>query len=231
MNDFSVVMATIDSSRWIQKIHKYYQELGLDPFYVVNAATVDDTEAKLSEVGARFKTIAYPKPLAESVVYRFGEFVDTQWILRFDDDEVPAPELISWVRACGLSVETAGFARWYVRLVSTGLESITSRAWGDDRQWRLWRKDAVQYIDASHSPGFIVGARTFAPADAIIWHLNCIIRTPDERMEKKKVADANKWGDGGAGDYRPFEEMQWEVTEPVQNQPLLDFVNKVKWMP
>lgn len=230
MDNFSVVIATIDSSRWIQKIHEYYQGLGIDPFYIINEKTIDDTEAKLVAAGAKYKTIAYPKPLAESVVCRFGEFVDTPWILRFDDDEVPAPQLINWVRACGLSNKSIGFVRRYVRLVSTGLEYITSRVVGEDRQWRLWRKDAVQYTDASHSPGFIVGAHEFAPADAIIWHLNCIIRTPDERMEKKKVADANKWGDGGAGDYRPFESMEWEVTEPVQDAALLDFVNKVKWM-
>ena len=198
---FTVVVPTINSARWIANLHHYYDSIGVDPFYCIDSRTQDNTAAILDGLGARHAFVIGGQPWVESLIVNLRGLVDTPWILRIDDDECPSKEAIAWIRStrCEFVDNVVAFARKWLHFGSGNTlgywASVDWDSTGEDRQFRLYRKDAVTYVADIHSPGFIVASAARAPSDACLYHFNWILRSKTERLAKIAHYQAQMCGD------------------------------------
>jgi hypothetical protein len=218
----TVVVPTRNSARWIAHIHQYYLKIGVAPLYCVDARSSDDTASILSRLGARTETIVADANHVEALLPLISEVVETPWILRIDDDECPSRNLIRWVRRGGFSGQV-GIRRLWLRFMparrqwwwpsreSKYLEFAARDGWnwelsrnGEDRQFRLYRKDKVRYYPAIHTAGFRLRKPMFAPRNCVIYHFDWILRTLSER--EAKVANYGSHSDF----YLPERIQDWE---------------------
>jgi hypothetical protein len=188
----TLVVPTFDSESWIRSVVDFYDGIGVRPLYAVDGRTGDRTREILAARSQNWITVAATAPRVEAMLPGILRQVDTPWVLRLDDDELPAPELL---QCCDQAVERHdapvwGFPRLCLRW-SPGrqaLEYSTFLTFGAhvdmDRQWRLFRPDCVTLRDEVHTPGFDSSLKARAPSDARILHFDWVLRTPSRRREK-----------------------------------------------
>jgi hypothetical protein len=159
---------------------------------------------KLKQANARVAMVSSEAPRVEDLIEKFKALVNTPWILRIDDDECPSRELVEWIMAsgCDFDQESVSFPRRWLRFSSANkLEFAASASWdqkGEDRQFRLYCKDTVNYINDIHTPGFLMSGFVQAPSNAVIYHFDWIIRSKSERLAKVAKYDAQRSGMGSS---------------------------------
>lgn len=226
---FTVVVPTINSARWIADLHRYYSSIDVEPLYCVDSRSRDDTWAILQEVGARTISVASELRRVEALIVQLKDRVDTPWILRVDDDECPSAELIAWIRSRRIrwTHDVIAIVRRWLRFSAAGdLEFAASGSWdwrrsqnGEDRQFRLYQKDAVDYVTDIHTPGFKVKAATQAPMRALLYHFDWIVRSRRQRLEKTRAYDEqhDNSGESKAWFYLPEDIEHWDYSGFVRD--------------
>jgi hypothetical protein len=239
-SDFTVVIPTLNSEKWIASLHDYYATVGLEPLYCLDDKTCDDTAGILTSLGARFTVVGTAIPRVEALVASFKDLVDTPWILRIDDDECPSRYMVEWLRAGSYRTmePVVSFPRRWLRFASVRrwwppfgrcerLEFAARKAWdsatsqnGEDRQFRLYQKDAVAYTSRIHSPGFTIEAASSAPGEACLFHFDWVLRSKAERLAKMAHYDIQERGAGTqtAHFYLPEDVTQWDYTGEIHDQ-------------
>jgi hypothetical protein len=239
---FTVVIPTINSERWISHLHRYYQSIGVDPLYCIDRRTRDNTCNIISSLGARHAMVTGKEPRIESLILSFKNIVTTPWILRIDDDECPSKMLVDWIRGrgCEFSEDVVAFSRKWLRFTSpTKLEYAASRSWdwdcshgGEDRSFRLYRKDSVDYVTDIHTPGFRVTRALQAPSAACIYHFDWILRSKSERLAKMQQYEAQQ---RGAGDFAKFyihEEIKdWDYGGEIEDRKIVLLARQLRCSP
>jgi hypothetical protein len=201
---FDLIVPVCNAARWLGPICEAYKELGLQPLFILDARSTDDSLNILVAHDARIMRVHSEHPRVESLLYAVVPQLSSPWLLRFDDDELPSPGLIRWITANLETLETSvvGFPRqWVARLPSSGAWMMTRccRAggdWGSDRQYRLFRPRAVEPTDEVHTRGFHATGTIEAPEDAAIFHFDWLVRSYDERLRKIEVYEQQKKGRG-----------------------------------
>jgi len=187
-----IVVPVCNAASWLSVICDAYDRLGLSPLYVVDARSSDESIDILLERNARIMIAKGEHPRVESLMMNVVKQLDCEWILRFDDDELPSRTLIDWVRGNlqDTKANIVGFWRQWVYYAQTTNEWMTTDMrvpygeWGRDRQYRLFRRKAVEFTDGIHTPGFILDSEIIAPEQAIMYHFDWIVRDYDERVRK-----------------------------------------------
>lgn len=208
-----IIVPVCNAAGWIGVILNAYDALGVRPLFILDERSADDTGRILVGRGARLMTARGTHPRVESLLFSAIPNLRAPWILRFDDDELPSRALLDWVfaRCANLPSSVAGFPRqWVWRLPSGALAgsfcAAASKAAGgsalDDRQHRLFRPDAVTLIEDLHTPGFSLTESVDAPAAAVIYHFDWLVR--DHAARLKKVANYETQSPGNGTRYAAY---------------------------
>jgi hypothetical protein len=227
---FRVMIPTRDSAAWITIFLDQYKRAGIEPLYVVDARSRDNTLGLLREAGADFVEFSPSGDFVEAGMIEFGsKHAGTEWVLRMDDDELPSSALLNWVRDVGVnSLNQLWFISRRELFLNEG-EFRFSRSLGRyslpyrpdflSPQGRLHHVDRVKYIRQVHTTGFAIPqCFSFAPEDAFFIHCNCLLRSPAERLAKIRNYEAirplSTWG--VADEYLP------EMFGPLVHNPSSD---------
>lgn len=200
------LVPTRNSDRWVGRFLGFYRDLGVEPLYLLDSRSTDNTEEILRTSGARIAGIHPKVDRVEGMLEIAADIVQSPWIARFDDDELPSKDLVSWLKygLPNVEVDALWLSRrelfWYQqRLVYSRLEDYYYHS--DDLsflcpQLRVYRKDRVQYVTDIHTPGISTPRVGFAPDIAYFAHLDWLLRSPDERRKKLERYEAQKEGGG-----------------------------------
>jgi glycosyltransferase involved in cell wall biosynthesis len=182
LNSYDVYIPTKNSIRWIGIFLKRYRELGIEPLYVVDERSIDDTLGFLQDSNARVVTILPRDNFAEAGMIEFAaNFLRKEWVLRIDDDEFPSINMLEWLefasqnstqnawsisrRDVSLNNGQFVYSNWPTRKVFNGESYI------HNPQLRFYRTAAVSYIEKLHTPGFEVrGSQSIAPNSVYFIH-------------------------------------------------------------
>jgi hypothetical protein len=236
---FTVVVPTINSARWIADLHHYYDSIGVDPFYCIDSRTYDNTAGILAGLGARHDFVSGEQPWVESLIVHLKGLIDTRWIFRIDDDECPSSEAIAWIRwsRCEFEDNVVSFPRKWLHFSSEKTLIYSATAdwdWsqshnGEDRQFRLYRKDAVAYSPDIHTPGFIVESAARAPLPVCLYHFNWILYSKAERLAKIAHYQAQQFGDSSwMKKYYIWEDMdEWTSRGEIVDDKVLRLATRL----
>jgi glycosyltransferase involved in cell wall biosynthesis len=229
------VVITKNSARWFGVMLDHYRSLGVEPLVILDDASQDGTEMLLRQKGAEYVKAHADVPRVEALVRSIPLFVQSDWVVRLDDDELPAGWLCAWaaMQARRAKVTVFGFERRWIRLrLDGGLDYsnhplIVSPQGVLDTQWRMFRPNAMQFRSDIHTPGFFVPkGRLIAPRKAFIAHFNWLVRSVGERRQQivdydRQQPDAGTrfgaikaWEDVDERDHRfaPMERREFEET-------------------
>jgi len=200
MKDVTLFIPTRDSGRWIGHFLDAYRENGIDPLYIVDARTTDNTIKILESKNARFHLCMPAADFVESGMISFAiSHIRTPWSLRFDDDEFPSRTLLQNLDGmCANETAAAWFlprreiskiedrfvysrfpARYHYFLSGGKIE------WALTPQLRLLRNAAVEFIQEIHTPGVrIPQASRLAANEHFFVHCKNLLLSPSERLNK-----------------------------------------------
>jgi hypothetical protein len=202
VTDFRVFIPTRDSTKWIGVFLDAYRKIGVEPLYIVDSRSKDGTLETLRSMNADTVLFTPSGDFAEAGMVEFGaQHIETQWALRFDDDEFPTRALIQWAADVGCKSLNQG---WQISRRELFLENgniVYSRApnrylnrYRPDfmhPQFRLFHTRRVRYLQQLHTMGFEeVLFFDFAPDNAFFIHCNCLLRSPAERLAKVNIYEA-----------------------------------------
>lgn len=190
---FRVVVATRDSARWIDKFLAAYRQIAVEPLYLVDERSTDETVEILEALNADYHIVSPSVPRVEGMLAFIPDLIDTTWALRLDDDEFPSVKLLDWLthelqnvkdsssmaisrRDCLLQSGKLVYSRWETLYWSSDPFYLNPH-------WRIFKPREVAYTDQVHTAGFVSCPR-FVPAAAYFIHLDWIIRTYAERLRK-----------------------------------------------
>lgn len=153
-----------------------------DEVLVVDGGSADDTVAVARACGARVIQNSWPGFAAQR---RFAlAQTAAAWVFACDTDEVVTPGLASAIRAVvdAPPAETSA-AGWSVRRRSQFLGGwIDVGPWADDRQLRLFRRDAVQVTAAAVHEGYVVAGPTAALEPPLLHYTHPTLSETIRRM-------------------------------------------------
>jgi len=124
--------------------------------------------------------------------------------------------------------------RWW-RPFSRGnrLEFAASKSWnwkwskkGQDRQFRFYRKDAVNYYPDVHTPDFKIKHAALAPGKAVLFHFDWLLRSKAERLAK--VA---RYGPIFSVFYLPEDVQRWDYSGEIRDKEILDLARRLAGSP
>ncbi|SFN07070.1 hypothetical protein SAMN05444747_11487 [Variovorax sp. OV329] len=130
----------------------------------------------------------------------------SEWIIRFDDDELPSMALVRWLDESirGVREPSIAFSRRDVMMRDGRLCYSRGEHYYFHQndptylnpQWRGFKPSQVEWTDAIHTPGFAVKAFADAPSSAYFVHFDWMLRSTEERIEKMKRYERQAAGAG-----------------------------------
>ncbi len=203
---YRIVVPTRDSERWIRAFHRGYRRLGIDPIYLYDLRSCDRTFDILQELGVEVLAIRPRHDRVECMLEATRAIPCVDWVVRFDDDELPSAALIAWLDGqLGMVAEPSlAISRRHVLFHGGGLHFSRMESYYFhpqdptflDPQWRGFRPHDVRFTDAIHTAGFEVGAFHTAPQSAYFVHFDWLLRTVEQRKDKLRRYEAQKAGGG-----------------------------------
>lgn len=203
---YQVIVPTRDSAGWCAAVFGAYQALGVEPMFFYDIRSSDGTLAILHDLGATVIPVEPRFDRVEAILSQVRCHTDAEWVVRFDDDELPSVALVSWLNRSLHSIEEpiVAFSRrdvqfidgrlCYARLEDYYFHSVDPTYL--DPQWRAFRPRDVEFIDAIHTPGFNVGTSHTAPASAFFVHFDWILRSFEQRRAKLRRYERQSPGAG-----------------------------------
>ena len=201
---------TRDSARWIGTILDFHLSLGLRPLVIVDARTVDSTRDIVASKGLDYLEFTPRDDYPEAGMLEFAaQNANADWLLRLDDDELPSRGLIDFIWGDGIKSKNQC---WFVErreLYWEGERIVFSRSPGkyplpDYPQYlhpmaRLYHVDRVRFLEEVHTTGFQdLKLYGFAPCEAFMVHLNCLVHDFDLRLNKllgyEQIKPGVSWG-------------------------------------
>jgi hypothetical protein len=176
--EVTLVVQVTKSERWLGRIIQFYKEIGVMPVFTVDGRTSGETRSILAANSVTCIEIS-GEPRDDSHLAVFSA-IDTDWILRAYDDELPTPALLAFVdRAVKHSTNFVwGFPRVHCRYDAATDELRYSQflPFGPlasaDLQWRLVSRD-------DHPK-----ERRSAATDAIFLNFDWVARSFAERVHQ-----------------------------------------------
>jgi hypothetical protein len=234
---YRVVVPTRDSAGWIGAFHDAYRRLGVDPLYLFDRRSRDGTRAILRDLGAEVMPVTPSHDRVEAMLPATLSLASGDWIVRFDDDELPSAALLAWLdRHLGtVSEPCLALSRRDVlirdgRLGFSRMEAYYFHPHDPtflDPQWRGFRPADVRFTDAIHTAGFAIESFHTAPQSAYFVHFDWMLRSLEQRMAKLRRYEAQSAGGGWAlaQYYLPElhhpESVRWTPMDTREFDPLL----------
>ncbi|MCC0005433.1 MAG: radical SAM protein [Methylobacteriaceae bacterium] len=192
---YDVIIPTRDGAAHISPLLNAYRELGIEPLYVVDLRSRDNTLELLASLGARVTTCEPTADFAEAGMVEHGaRAASADWIWRIDDDEFPSRALVDWLNAAIVDATVVAACRRELHIIdgryvySRWPTRLSDAPKAVNYQYRIFRRDAVRYVQAVHTPGFDVPRDHFVlPGNLFTAHLNCIIHDVYFRLSKVRT--------------------------------------------
>jgi hypothetical protein len=238
----TLVVPTVNSENWIRHLAEFYDTTGIKPLYAVDSRTTDSTREILAGRGDRWIEVTAEAERVEALLPAILRKVDTPWVLRLDDDELPSPELLRFAdetadgeTADGAEAPVWGFPRLSLRWHSGRSELAYSRflAFGPyfdmDRQWRLFRPADVSLETGLHTAGIITDKGARATPGAYILHFDWVLRTLARRRQKAANYEAQAEKARHYRHYVLYEMIpeEWHQFETLDDPRFRDFARKI----
>jgi hypothetical protein len=234
-NILKFVVITKNSARWFGVILDHYRLLGIEPLIILDDTSEDQTEMVLRDKGVSYVKAHSEAPRVEALVQSIPVLVQSDWVIRLDDDELPTEWLCKWANMLAYRAGMAvfGFQRRWIRLRPDGQLDysnhplIMSPEGVLDTQWRMFRPDAIRFRSDIHTPGFYVPKGSpIAPHKAFIAHFSWLVRSAQECRRQVDDYDGQQplagtrfhpikvWEDVDERDHRfaPMERQEFDKT-------------------
>ncbi|MEM1344210.1 MAG: hypothetical protein AAGI34_06465 [Pseudomonadota bacterium] len=195
---------------WIGILVQFYRARGLDPIWIVDASASWAFRLLARRHCPRLALVHPTAPRAETMLAPVIDALDCDWIVRLDGDELPSDALIETIHGLGHDTQHPDFlgsTRAWLRLKDGRIERAHNTIFGpegQDWQYRILRRSAVEIATEIHTPGFAIDPTRlgYLPGEACLWHFNWICYARHEREAKIAAYDAQKPGAGS--DFRQF---------------------------
>lgn len=193
---YRLFIPTRDSARWIGNVIDFYSSRGLSPFIVIDKRTQDNTREIVASKGIEYKEFCPRSDYPEAGMLEFAaQNANSDWILRLDDDELPSQFLLDFVSSVGIKSKNQCYYIERRELSWDNGRVVYSRSPGkyplpDYPQYlqpmaRLFHVDRVEYLEEVHTTGLQnLKLYGFAPPQAFIVHLNCLVHDFNMRLNK-----------------------------------------------
>jgi hypothetical protein len=196
--DLTIAIATINSSRYIDIILRYYREHGIAVTLFVDDRSVDDSLGKARELAPDAISTSNPGGfIAEGLLQKMSRACPTKWLLRIDDDELPSLAMMDFARNAGRNdtPDVYAFPRQQCAVSRKGaLLRHGEVSPHDHRQWRLYQPARVEFTRGLHTPGIVWGEQAravTAPLEASLIHLDWAVHSYHDRRRKVERYDAH----------------------------------------
>ena len=191
----------MNSESYIDLILQYYADNNIPVEVFVDGKTKDSTAATAQKY-APVKIITNTSSTIDGVIGDISRAASTEWVLRFDDDELPSNALMQFVTSainCD-NADVYGFWRFQCAVSKDG-DLLFSKEHSPKlhMQHRLYRPSKVKFISEIHTPGFSLyniarGRHLTAPAMACCIHLDWAVHSYADRLEKVQGYEAHTLG-------------------------------------
>jgi hypothetical protein len=235
---YRIVVPTRDSARWVGLLYRQYRAMGVQPLYLVDSRSTDGTAELLRGLGAELHMVSPTENRVEGMLETTRALVEAEWVIRFDDDEMPSTALLEWLRRelPRVAASSIAFSRRDAALVDGALQfsRMEHYYWLPEQltylnpQWRGFRPAKVQFSNAIHSPGFDIADHTLAPPSAFFIHFDWILRSVAQRMEKLRGYERQRQGAGWTfaqfylPEYHHVEANRWTRLETAEFDALAE---------
>ena len=194
-----LVIPTRGCSKWLPYFLEAYRVWGLEPTYAVDLGSEPETLKLLKDANARTIFIDSDQiPNGESIMPFLSKSIEEDYIFRLDDDEFPTRALIDWVNTIP-ELQYAFVTSWWIPRYEVAL--IDGKLCSCHPKWlrtkvgraivenlhggRFYRhKDVTYDTVGAHHGNFISDYVSHAPAEALLIHLDYLVRTMEERLNK-----------------------------------------------
>jgi hypothetical protein len=206
----------------------------VQPLYLLDARTNDDSRAILRREGAEFVEVAAEHDRGEDVLWRGAGAADTEWLLRIDDDEMPSAALIRWIEQEGVHRAEPVIYLSCRQIWHGGYSRLEGFYFNHGRpdflmpQPRLFRPDRIRYTNALHTAGIEVDDAGWAPDTAFFLHFDWLVRDLPARLAKLARYEAQRPGGGrdfvhfSAPELQDWERLRITPLETDEFRPLLE---------
>lgn len=209
--DIRLVIPTRGCSKWLNLFLDAYEELGLKPTYAVDQGCEPETLRILREraIDTIFIDLAQLGN-GESIMPHLSQSIQENYIFRLDDDEFLSTKLLDFVNfipESGYSfVHSWWLSRYEIAFIDGGFKSchpkhlrtkVGRKIYENLHGGRFFRhKDVVYDKVGAHHGNFVSESVSHAPENALILHLDYLLRTPEERLAKIRAVEARFPGNG-----------------------------------
>lgn len=202
MLDLTAIIVTKDSAPHIGIVLDHYKRLGIAPRVFVDSKTTDNTFAICNSAGVQTEIVENPVGRVEPLIEKVAHLCDTDWILRFDDDELPSRQMLETAHALVRNPQHAQYAFKLVHGILNARNSLDALRFyetppnGPHFQWRLFDRRATHFTDTIHTPGFFVTDGVHCSDSDLFVHIQWIVRSYAERQKKIEHYDSQQEGAG-----------------------------------
>ena len=214
--NFRVVVPTRDSAGWIAAFAEVYRTLGVRPIYLYDTRSADGTRAILADIAADVVPVEPKHDRVEAMLAVSRHAVETDWVVRLDDDELPSRALIDWLDSSLPAIEEPSLAVSRRdaqfsggRLCFSRLEDYYFHPQDPtylNPQWRVFRPHDVCFSESIHTAGFDRPSLRTVPDWAFFVHFDWILRSFEQR--RTKLARYERQSAGAGWKYAHFYLME-----------------------
>lgn len=152
-----------------------------------------DVRTDVVAVADRVVVYPYAEPVDRPLPWLFGQ-CRGEWALTIDDDEIPSLALIAALRELCRDQTVTHYSlprRWLFPDTNTFLDDSP---WRPDYQLRLLRTDPriVRFSSEFHRPIVAAGPGRFL--EEPLWHVDTLLRTREQRLEKARRYERTRPG-------------------------------------
>jgi hypothetical protein len=202
--DVRLIIPTRGCSRWLPYFLNAYRSWGLEPTYAVDNGCEAATLRLLKDNNVSTIVIDSDQiPNGESIMPYLSKSIEEDYILRLDDDEFPTRELIGWANSIPDSdyafVTSWWIPRYEVAFLDGKLQSchpkwfrtkVGASLYHNLHGGRFYRHRDVTYDKVGpHHGNFISDYVSHAPPEALLIHLDYLVRTMEERLNKIRATE------------------------------------------
>jgi hypothetical protein len=201
-DSYCIVIPTRNGGSRLAAFSRAYRRLGVQPLYLLDSRTDDNSRSILRQENARFIEVDPEHDRGEDVLWRGAGATDAEWLLRIDDDEMPSAALIDWIEREGIHRREPVMYLSCRQAWHGGYSRSEAFYFNHSRpdflmpQPRFFRPVTTRYTNALHTAGIEPDGAGWAPDTAFFLHFDWLVRDMATRVAKLRRYESQRPGGG-----------------------------------